>query len=90
MSASPTQSREVMAALAPVATSLTHPAYTPMGPTMPQVPMPEATAEAGSFISSRNRQVARGPVMAEVRIAGSQMRGLRTMLPIWSMEVPRP
>ena len=61
-----------------------------MGPTMPQVPMPEATAEAGSFISSRNTQVARGPVTAEVRMAGSQMRGFLTMLPIWSMEVPRP
>ena len=90
MRAMATQSMAVMAALAPLATSLTHPAYTPMGPTMPQVPMPEATPPEGSFIWNWNTQVARGPVMAEVKMAGSQMRGLRTMLPICSMEVPRP
>ena len=42
------------------------------------------------FISSRNRQVAMGPVMAEAKVGGIQIRGLRTMLPIWSMEVPSP
>ena len=52
--------------------------------------MPEATPPAGSFISNRKTQVAMGPVMAEVTMAGSQMRGLRTMLGIWSMEVPMP
>ena len=50
--------------------------------------MPEETGVP--FISSRNRQVAMGPVMAEARVGGIQIRGLRTMLPIWSMEVPSP
>ena len=90
MSTSPTQSKAVTAALAPAATSFTQPAYTPMGPTKPQVPIPEATAEAGSFISRWNTQVASGPVTTEVAMAGSQIRGFFTMLPIWSMEVPSP
>ena len=34
--------------------------------------------------------VAVGPVIIEARIGGIQMRGLRTILPIWSIEVPRP
>ena len=42
------------------------------------------------FISSWNTQVARGPVTAEVRMAGSQIRGFFTMLGIWSIEVPMP
>jgi len=50
--------------------------------------MPEAIA--GPFCCRPKTTVATGPVMAEVRIAGSQTRGLRTMLPIWSIEVPRP
>ena len=45
---------------------------------------------AGPFISSRNRQVASGPVMAEASVGGIHIRGLRTMLPIWSMLVPNP
>ena len=52
--------------------------------------MPLATPEAGSFISKWNTQVARGPVIAEVKIAGSQIRGFFTILPICSIEVPRP
>ena len=59
-----------------------------MGPHMPQVPMPEFMG--APFISSLNTQVAMGPVIMDVMIAGSQMRGFFTMLPIWSMEVPRP
>ena len=50
--------------------------------------MPEETA--APFISRRKMQVAMGPVMAEVKVAGIQIFGFRTMLPIWSMEVPRP
>ena len=42
------------------------------------------------FISSLKKQVARGPVTAEVRMAGSQIRGFFTMLGICSMEVPMP
>ena len=42
------------------------------------------------FISSLNRQVARGPVTAEARVGGSQIRGFFTMLGICSMEVPMP
>ena len=61
-----------------------------MGPTMPQVPMPDATPPEGSFIWKWNRQVARGPVMAEVKIGGIQIFGFFTMLPICSMEVPSP
>ena len=64
------------------------PDQTPIGPTRPQVPMPEETG--APFISSLKTQVAMGPVMAEVTMAGSQMRGFLTMLPIWSMEVPSP
>ena len=84
------QSMPVMAAFAPVATSLTQPAYTPMGPTMPQVPIPEATPPAGSFIWNWNTQVAIGPVMAEANVGGIQILGFFTILPIWSMEVPKP
>ena len=39
---------------------------------------------------SLKMQVAMGPVMAEASVGGIQMRGFLTMLPIWSMEVPRP
>ena len=60
---------------------------TPMGPTRPQVPMPEATAMPFSIWKT---QVEMGPVTAAARVGGIQMRGLRTMLPICSMEVPRP
>ena len=42
------------------------------------------------FISSRNRQVAMGPVMAAASVGGIQVRGLRRMLGICSMLVPRP
>ena len=52
------------------------------------LPMPEDTG--APFISSPKIQVAIGPVTAEVRIAGSQIRGLRTILPICSMDVPMP
>ena len=59
-----------------------------MGPHRPQVPMPELTA--APFISSLKMHVEMGPVMAEVTMAGIQIFGLRTMLPICSMEVPSP
>ena len=42
------------------------------------------------FISRRNRQVAMGPVTAEARVGGIQIRGFFTMLGIWSIEVPIP
>ena len=58
----------------------------PMGPTSPQVPMPEPM---GMF-SRWNTQVANGPVMAAAKVGGIQMRGFFTMLPIWSIEVPKP
>ena len=50
--------------------------------------MPEATG--APFICMRKTQVAIGPVMAEVMMGGSQIKGLRTILPICSMEVPMP
>ena len=50
--------------------------------------MPELTA--APFIWSLKTHVAIGPVMADVTIAGIQIFGLRTMLPICSMLVPRP
>ena len=67
---------------------LTQPVQTPSWPHRPQVPMPELMGSP--FISSLKKQVARGPVTAEVRMAGSQMRGFFTMLGICSMEVPMP
>ena len=89
MSASPTQSREVMAALAPEGYIVDPSGVHPDGAHH------AAGAHAGGHGGGRvvhlqPEQAGQGPVMAEVRIAGSQMRGLRTMLPIWSMEVPRP
>ena len=77
-----------MPAMEPAATSSSQPVYTPMGPTRPHVPMPDEMAAPS--MRRPNTQVAMGPVMAEVRMAGIQMRGLRTMLPICSIEVPRP
>ena len=50
--------------------------------------MPELMA--APFICKRNKQVAMGPVMAEVTVGAIQMRGFFTMLGIWSIEVPRP
>lgn len=50
--------------------------------------MPEETA--APFISSLNRQVATGPVTALAAMAGIHIFGLRTMLPICSIEVPSP
>ena len=90
---SPTQSKAVGAmAAAPLARAaslgLTQPVQTPSWPHRPQVPMPELMGSP--FISSLKKQVARGPVTAEVRMAGSQMRGFFTMLGICSMEVPMP
>ena len=64
------------------------PVQTPIGPTSPQVPMPEETA--GPSIRSRKRHVATGPAAAAASVGGIQIRGLRTMLPICSIEVPRP
>lgn len=45
---------------------------------------------AGPFISDGDRQVASSPVTAEASVGAIQMRGLRRMLGICSMEVPRP
>ena len=42
------------------------------------------------FISSRNTHVAIGPVIALATIGGIQIRGLFTILPICSIEVPSP
>ena len=42
------------------------------------------------FICKPKTQVAIGPVIAEVIIGASQMRGFLTMLGIWSIEVPMP
>ena len=50
--------------------------------------MPEETA--APFISMWKTQVARGPVMALASVGAIQMRGFFTMLPIWSILVPRP
>ena len=77
-----------MAVRVPAAMSFSHPVYTPICPTSPQVPMPLDTA--GPFISRWNRQVASGPVTAEASVGAIQMRGLLRMLGICSMEVPRP
>ena len=93
MRSSPAQSKAVGAmAAAPLAMALalgfTQPVHTPSWPQKPQVPMPELMGSP--FISRWNTQVARGPVTAEVRMAGSQIRGFFTMLGIWSMEVPMP
>ena len=53
----------------------------PMGPTIPHVPIPDATAlPAGIF--SLNMQVAMGPVMADANVAGIHMKGFLQMLPI--------
>ena len=68
--------------------SLVQPRINPTGPSIPQVPMPEKIAVP--CISSLKKQVARGPVMAEAMMGGNQTSGLRTMLGIWSMEVPSP
>ena len=45
---------------------------------------------AGPFISRWNRHVAIGPVMAEASVGGIQVRGLRMMLGICSIDVPSP
>ena len=50
--------------------------------------MPDATG--GPFICNLNRHVAKGPVIAEAAVGAIQMRGLRTILGIWSMDVPKP
>ena len=50
--------------------------------------MPEETA--APFISMWKTQVARGPVMALASVGAIQIRGFFTMLPIWSILVPRP
>ena len=60
--------------------------YTPMGPTSPQVPMPDP---AGMF-SRRKTMVAMGPVIMDASVGGIQIRGLSTILPICSILVPRP
>ena len=59
-----------------------------MGPTSPHVPMPEATA--GPFCCRANTQVASGPVTADATMGGTHTSGFLTMLPICSIDVPRP
>ena len=92
-SAIPIQSKPVgLMTEAPISTAFSlgasQPVHTPMGPQRPHVPMPELMA--APFICSLNTQVAMGPVTAEASVGGIQMRGLRTILPICSMEVPSP
>ena len=50
--------------------------------------MPEETGAPS--MRSLKMQVAMGPVIAEVTQGAIQIFGLRTMLPICSMEVPMP
>ena len=93
MRTSPSQSTApgtIAAAPLAMARSLgaTQPVHTPICPTRPQVPIPEDTG--GPFISIRKMHVETGPVTAEVRMAGSQILGFFTILPICNMEVPRP
>ena len=45
---------------------------------------------AGPFILSWKMQVAMGPVITEANVGGIQMRGLRTILPICNIDVPKP
>ncbi len=80
INAIPIQSIGVIAAFVPAAISLTHPVYTPICPTNPQVPIPEATA--APFISIWKRQVAIGPVMADASVGGSHIFGFLTIFPI--------
>ena len=84
ISRSPAQSQPVTAALVPAAMSFIQPVYTPICPTNPQVPIPEETGVP--FIWSLNRQVAIGPVIADVRMGAILMRGFFTIFPIWSIE----
>ena len=64
------------------------PVTTPMGPTIPEVPMPE---EMGApFMRRLNRQVAMGPVIAAVNVGGTQRMGFFSRLGTSSIEVPRP
>ena len=65
-SARPIQSNAPGAA-APASMPDIQPVYTPMGPTSPHVPMPDATA--GPFWLSWNTHVATGPVTAEATLA---------------------
>ena len=88
MRAMPSQSKVVMASLAPEATSATQPVQMPIWPQKPQVPMPELTG--APFICNLKMQVAMGPVMAEARMGGIQILGFLTMLGICSMLVPTP
>ena len=69
----PAQSIAVTADFVPAAISFIHPVYTPICPTKPQVPIPDDTAVP--FICSLNRQVASGPVIAEVTIGAIQILG---------------
>ena len=55
-------------------------------PTSPEVPMPEPTA----LDSMCSTTVAIGPRIAEASVGGTQMRGCRTILGTWSMDVPTP
>ena len=79
MSTSPTQSSAPTVPGYPFAES-NQPSTMPIGPSSPQVPMPEKIAVP--CISSLKKQVARGPVMAEAMMGGNQTSGLRTMLGI--------
>ena len=58
----------VIADFVPAAMSLSQPVYTPIYPTIPQVPMPAETGE--SFICKRNTQVASFPVIMDANIGG--------------------
>ena len=59
---------------------------TPIGPTKPDVPIPEDIGEP--FISILNTLVARAPVIALVNIGGIHVLGFLAMFGICNMEVP--
>lgn len=87
MSTSPTQSSAPTVPGYPFAES-NQPSTMPIGPSSPQVPMPELMA--APYILILKTQVASGPVIAEASVGGSYIAGWRIILGIWSMLVPIP
>ena len=57
-----------------------------IGLTKPQVPIP---AETPVHFNPKTAEEI-GPVIAEARVGAIHILGFFTMLPIWSIEVPRP
>ena len=60
---------------------------TPIGPTSPHVPIPDAIATGFSIL---NTAAESAPVISEHIVGGSQITGFLTILPIWSILVPSP